>query len=186
MKSTRGSDRVISESFGRSGRRFIMNAVSDDHLVGATVRQQELFDVLVAHERNEEEVISAYEGFAEKATSDAVRYLVRLILDDEKRHHRVLSELANTIRADATFEERGARVPYLDVHRRDDSLLEETERFLALERKDRVELKHLARKERTVGGALDAFVVDLLQSDTERHIRILHFIKNAVRTSPVP
>ena len=157
-----------------------MNAVSDDHLVGATVRQQEFFDVLVAHER----VISAYEGFAEEAPSDAVRYLVRLILDDEKRHHRVLSELANTIRADATFEERGARIPYLDVHRRDDSLLKETERFLALERKDRAELKHLARKVRTVGGALDAFVVDLLLSDTA-HIRIPHFIKNAVRISPI-
>jgi rubrerythrin len=90
-----------------------MNAVSDDHLVGATIWQQELFDVIVAHERDEAEVISAYEVFAEEAPSDAVRYLVRLILDDEKRHHRVLSELANTIRADATFEERGARIPYL-------------------------------------------------------------------------
>ncbi len=112
-----------------------MNAVSDDHLVGATIWQQELFDVLLVHERDEEEVISAYEVFAEEAPSDAVRYLVRLILDDEKRHHRVLSELANAIRADATFEQRGVRIPYLDVHRRDDSLLEETERFLALERK---------------------------------------------------
>jgi Arc/MetJ-type ribon-helix-helix transcriptional regulator len=162
-----------------------MIAVSDDHLVGATIWQQELFDLLLAHERDEEEVISAYEAFAEEAHSDAVRYLVRLILDDEKRHHRVLSELANTIRADATFEKRGARVPHLDVHHRDDSLLQETDRFLALELKDRAELKHLARKVRTVGGALDAFVVELLQSDTERHIRILHFIKNAVRSSPV-
>src|ERR1017187_9164690 len=33
-----------------------------------------------------------------------------------------------------------ARIPYLDVHGRDDSLIKETERFLALERKERVEL----------------------------------------------
>lgn len=65
-----------------------MTAVSDDRLVGATIWQQELFDVLVAHERDEEEVISAYEVFAERAPSDAVRYLVRLILDDEKRETR--------------------------------------------------------------------------------------------------
>ena len=143
-----------------------MNAVSDDHLVGATIGQQELFDVFLAHERDKEEVVSAYEIRAEKAPSDAVRYLVRLILDDEKRHHRVVFELAETIRADATFERRGARIPHLDVHRRDYSLLEETERFLALERKDRAELKHVARKVRSVGGAVAGFVVDLLKSDT--------------------
>jgi hypothetical protein len=36
-----------------------MNAVTDDHLVGATIWQQELFDVLLAHERNEEETTGA-------------------------------------------------------------------------------------------------------------------------------
>ena len=97
----------------------------------------------------------------------------------------MLTELTNTIRADATFEKLDARIPYLDVHRHDDALLEATDRFLALERKDRAELKHLAHNVRTVGGSLDAFVVELLQSDTERHIRILRFIKNSVRKSPV-
>ena len=80
--------------------------------------------------------------------------------------------------------DRTPGIPYLDVHGRDDSLIKETERFLALERKDRAELKHLARKVRSVGGALDAFVVDLLRSDTA-HIRIPRFIKNAVRISPI-
>ena len=162
-----------------------MTNVADGHLAGATMRQQDFFDALQAHVRDEKDTIEAYEVFAREASSDAVRYLIRMILDDERRHHRVLAEVANTIRADSTFEKRGDQVPYLDVHSRDEGLLNETERFLKLERKDRAELKKLTRKARAVGGSLDNFMMDLLQSDTDRHIRILRFIKHAIRTSPV-
>jgi len=162
-----------------------MIALSDDHLAGASFKQQDLFDTLMAHEREEEEVIEAYEAFAGDTRSDAVRYLIRLIVDDEKRHHRVLSELANAVRDDATFEKHEARVPYLDVRKGDDSVLKLTESFLAIENRERKEFKRLARKTRTVGGELDAFIVSLLEADTERHIRILRFIKRAMRESAI-
>ena len=161
-----------------------MIALSDGHLAGASIGQQELYDALLDHEREESEVIAEYEAFAESSPSQAVRYLIRMVLDDEKRHHRVLSELANAVRADATFDRSGTRVPFLDVHRHDQSLLHATDRFIAIERKDRAELKRLARKVGRVGGELDAFVIGLLQSDTQRHIRILRFIRQSVRKSP--
>ncbi len=157
-----------------------------NRLIGASVWQQEFYDALVAHENDEKEIIEAYEAFAESAPSEAVRYLINLILDDEKRHHRVFAELANTVRAEATFEDTGDRVPYPDVHRDDPALLEQTRRFLAIERRDRDELKVLARKVHTDPGSdLDAFVVDLLRTDTDRHIRILRFIEQLVRNSPL-
>lgn len=164
-----------------------MVLVSDNDLVGASVFERKLFDALLAHARGEEEVIAAYEDFAEDAPSDSVRYLVKLILDDEHRHHRILAELANEVRAETSLEEHGDRVPYLDVHHDDAALLETTRRFLALERKDRVELKHLAHvvSEAGGGGELDAFLVDLMRADTERHIRILRFIERLVRRSPL-
>jgi rubrerythrin len=161
------------------------SAVSDNRLVGASVFEQRAFDSLLAHERHEQEVIAAYESFATEASSEAVRYLIGLILDDERRHHRALQELANTVRTRATFEERGARLPYLDVHRRDRRLLEQTRRFLAVERADRAELKRLARTVRDLGGELDVLVVNLLRIDTERHIGILRFIEHLVRRSPL-
>ena len=71
---------------------------------------------------------------------DGISPRIRRLSYGPKRHRRVLSELASTIGADATFEGQDARIPYLDVHGRDDSLIKETERFLALERKERVEL----------------------------------------------
>ncbi|MHB1787752.1 MAG: hypothetical protein ACYCS7_16775, partial [Acidimicrobiales bacterium] len=62
-----------------------MGRVSENRLAGASVWQQELFDTLLAHERDEEEVIAAYEAVAQETSSNAVRYLVHLIVDDEKR-----------------------------------------------------------------------------------------------------
>jgi rubrerythrin len=163
-----------------------MIGISPEKLAGASVSEQELFDSLLTHEREEKEVIAAYEDLAEAASSETVRYLVSLILEDERRHHRVLAELMNTVRAQATFEEQGTRLPYLDVQRnRDRALLEETRRFLNLERRDRAELKRLERKMRAVGGEFDAFVVKLLRTDTERHISILRFIEQLVKRGPL-
>jgi rubrerythrin len=163
-----------------------MVSTPDNQLVGASVSEQELFDALLAHEADEQEVIAAYEAWASDAPSATVRYLVGLILDDERRHHRVLRELANTVRATSTLEETGPRLPYLDVRRgRDKVLLEQTRRFLAVERKDRAGLERLARQARRLGSELDAFVVGLLRADTERHIAILRFIEHLVRHSPL-
>lgn len=163
-----------------------MVALADERLVGASVTEQETFEALVAHERDEEEVIAGYESLAAETPSEAVRYLIKLIVEDERRHHRVLEQLANTVRFQATLDDRGAHLPYLDVHRgRDRALLEETRRFLAIERRDRAQLKHLAKSIRGSGGELEAFVVDLLRSDTERHVAILRFIEHLVRRSPL-
>ncbi|HEY6428739.1 MAG TPA: hypothetical protein VIX84_16070 [Acidimicrobiales bacterium] len=163
-----------------------MVSVSHNRLAGASGSEQELFDSLLAHERDEQEVIAAYEALASEASSETVRYRVGLILDDERRHHRVIEELANTVCAQATLEERAPCLLYFDVHRgRDRALLEQTRRFLAVERNDRAGLKRLARRTRHSGGELDGFVVDLLRADTERHIAILRFIEHLVRRSPL-
>jgi rubrerythrin len=147
------------------------------HLVGASVWQQELFDHLAVHVEAEKGIIEGYRRFAEEAPSDAVRYLVRLILDDEARHHRILAELANTLRAQATFQMTDAEVPHLRHPHDVKTLLEETRRFLDVEQKDRAELKALSKLMRPVADTtMWAFLIDLMRSDTERHIRILRYI----------
>lgn len=162
-------------------------AITTDHkLAGASVLEQEAFDALVAHERDEAEIIAAYETFAKDTESDVVQFLVELIVEDEHRHHRVIGQLANTIRAQATFEDVNPRVPYLDVHRhRDQQLLAATRMFLDIERKDRHHLKDLAKSVEQSAGEVDAFVVDLMRMDTERHIAILKFIEHLIKRSPI-
>jgi hypothetical protein len=164
----------------------MIDEATHERLIGASVLDQRLFDAIGAHEHDEQEIIDAYAAFAERTSSQTVRYLINLIVEDERRHHRVLMELANTIRAEVTFEERGSRMPYLDVHRGDIELLEATKRFLDIERHDREELRALSRQVNRNGAPLEGFMLKLVLEDSDRHIRILRFIERLVRHSPLP
>src|SRR5579884_3030738 len=100
----RGPPPVIVASGSSRRKESTMAVTGDNRLVGASVFEQEAFDALLAHERDEEGVIAAYETFAKDVPSEVVRYLIELIVEDERRHHRVLDGLANSIRAQATFD----------------------------------------------------------------------------------
>ena len=157
-----------------------------ERLIGATEWDQHLFDRLGQHEQDEKDAIQAYADFAEQTGSQTVKYLINMIVDDERKHHRVLAELANTIRAEVTFEERGSRLPYLDVHRGDRTLLDATRRFLEVERRDRAEMRGLAKEVDRTGNELDSFLIKMILDDTDRHIRILRFIERLAKHSPLP
>lgn len=157
--------------------------MSESRPLGASMWEQEMFEMLTTHERDENAVIHAYEELADETTSDTVRYLVGLIIEDERRHHKVLGDLAANIVHAGKRSKDG--VPYLDVHRGDSGILEETRRFLAIERRDRAEMRKLGHKVRESGDVLDTFLIDLLRADTEKHIRILRFIEHVVRHSPL-
>ncbi|MHB8221167.1 MAG: ferritin family protein [Acidimicrobiales bacterium] len=161
-----------------------MMALSDERLLGASVAEQELFDAIVAHERSEEETISDYESLAATTSSQAVAYVLGLIVEDERRHHRILTELANTVRSEATMVERGRTVPTLDARGSDTALKESTRRFMEMERRDHSELKRLARRIRANSESpLAVLVVDMLVSDTRRHIKLLRRLRRLVRKS---
>lgn len=161
-----------------------MKTQTEERLLGASVAEQELFDAIVAHERSEEATIADYENLAATTDSMAVAYVMGLIVEDERRHHRILMELANTVRAEATMEERGRVIPTVDVKSSDAALLESTRRFLAVERRDHAELKRLARRVRANSESpLAVMMVDLLLSDTRRHIKLLHHLRRMVRRS---
>lgn len=57
--------------------------------------------------------------------------------------------------------------------------------FLDIERKDRRHLKDLAKSVEQSAGEVDAFIVNLMRMDTERHISILKFIQHLIKRSPI-
>jgi len=146
------------------------------HATGASVSTHEVVEALDRHGREEAELLERYKRFIEEAESPAARYLVQLILDDEQRHHRVLGDLANTIAWGWT---KGApeALPPLPKGGGDGALRAETRALLGHELRDRTQLRRLRRRLRSYGDApLWGLLVDLMRSDTEKHIDILRFI----------
>jgi rubrerythrin len=149
----------------------------------ASVVEQELYDHVTAHGRNEGEVLEAYADLAERTDSPAFAFLARLILEDERRHHQMLDALAESIRNSAELSGRPSPIPDLALFTADrDRILVETERFLALEKEDDKELDRLAKRLKDVRDTtLWELVVRLMQADNAKHRRILEFIRARAR-----
>lgn len=80
-----------------------VNATFEDALrglyaTGASHSAYEIVNALDRHGKEEGELLQRYQRFGEEPESPPwVAYLVRLIVEDEKSHHRLLEDLANTI-----------------------------------------------------------------------------------------
>lgn len=145
---------------------------------GASVTDRDLVATLSRHGAEEGRILAEYQRFAETSASPAVRYLVSLIMDDERRHHRVLEELANAIAWGWSENSPEPAVPDLPAgHAVDPELRRETLALLAEENKDHAELKRLRKQ---LGAYADttlwALLIDMMILDTEKHALILDFV----------
>jgi hypothetical protein len=156
-------------------------------IIGASVWEQELYDHFRSHVEHEDELIAAYGELAASTTVPGFSYLAKLILADEQRHHRLFADLAETIEAEAAdLRADGAPVPPISVRRLPEDerqrILALTDRFLAFERQDARDLERLAKTlEPVKDTTLWHLLVGLMRADTEKHIRILRFIRDRVR-----
>jgi rubrerythrin len=150
---------------------------------GASVWEQELYDHLVSHGAEEGATLDAYQQLVETTDSPAFAYLAGLILDDEHRHHQMLNDLAETIRASAELSSEPLPIPDLGMFRADRArILEQTEHFLQVEKQDQRELKRLEKELRDVRDTTAwQLVVRLMQHDNAKHQMILEFIRDRAR-----
>ena len=159
-------------------RREFRDAVRGLHATGASHSAHQIVKALDRHGREEGELLERYRRFEEESDSPWVRYLVRLVMEDERRHHGLLEGLANTIAWGGLKGTPDQTVPtFPHAFGRDDALESETRALLNHELRDRVELRRIRRRLSSYGDvALWELLIDLMRSDTDKHIRIFRFI----------
>lgn len=152
---------------------------------GGSVGSQELVEMLCRHGSEEGRLLEEYRRFADDAPSAAARYLVQLIVDDETRHHRLLTELANAIAWGGDEHAPCRKVPSLAAPpdgREQQALRHQTLLLLRAEKRDHRELRQLRRSLHPYADTtLWSLIVDLMLLDTEKHARILEFIADHTR-----
>jgi hypothetical protein len=157
-----------------------VTAMTDASSGGPSEWERNLYAHLSTHVDAERGLLQEYRSAAQASPSKALRYLVDLLIEDEIRHHRIFSELAESLKNEALFTGKDSTIPYVDFDQdaNRDAVLELTERLLRREQSDAQELKHLARLMRDVRDTtLWSLLVDLMQRDTAKHIAILRFAK---------
>lgn len=145
---------------------------------GASVWELELFTHLTEHVRREGSMLAEYVSTAKGTESKALAYLVDLLVEDERRHHRYFKELAASLKSEAELSGAEPAIPRMDFEMVDQkNLLDATKRLLDHEKDDAKELKRLRKElhdvqDTTLWGAL----VDVMMRDTDKHIAILKFV----------
>ena len=174
------SEKTAAEQTAHQAAETFENARKGLDAVRASQWDYKIVDHLARHGDQEDDLMANYERLAAKSPSEAVRYLSRLVLDDERRHHRILVEMANAVGWGWPGASPEPAVPELSFQRRRDPEFAEAVRaLLEAERRDRHDLKKLRRELRPVADTtLWALLVDLLLLDTEKHIRVLEFISD--------
>ena len=155
------------------------NVATPTSTIGWTVAETELFSHLSGHAKREGAILEEYAQAAMATESKALAYLVEILMEDERRHHRWFAELASSLEADASFSGTEPVVPRMDFHRADRVAVRDvTDRLLDHEKADEKELSRLQRELRDVSGTtLWGLLVELMQRDTEKHIAVLTFVK---------
>jgi len=132
--------------------------------------------LLARHGAEEGEILAEYERLAASTTDPAARYLLDLILADERHHHRMLVQLA-TAMAWETLMTCETSVPSLGWQL-DAGLVDATRKLIEHEEKDRHELQILKKRLRLFKETtLWSLMVDLMLRDTEKHTAILSFLE---------
>jgi rubrerythrin len=148
-------------------------------LIGASMWEDDLYRHLSTHVANEIDLLTAYKSAADESKSAAFRYLADLIIEDEKRHHRVFEELANALRSDVEMRPVEPAVPDMaGFGEMPAKVVELTNALLAREEEDATELRMLSRQLRDVRDTtLWQLLVKVMELDTEKHAEILRFVR---------
>ena len=124
-------------------------------------------------------MLDEYAAIAETTESKALKYVIDLLLADERRHHQFFNDLAASLKSQAEFAADEPLVPRLDLDRVGRTeLLDTTERLLENERDDLKELQHLRKELHDVKDTtLWDLLLDIMVRDTEKHIAMLRFVE---------
>jgi hypothetical protein len=157
------------------------------HAFGTEEWEDSVYEHLSSHGQVEGEILDEYQQLAnDEDMSAAFRYLARMILDDETRHHQIFDDLAATMRV--LREDGGDEPPvpslrgfHADRHR----ITRVTNHLLDIERQDLRELKEFSKELKELRKVtLWSFLIELMIDDTQKHIKILEFIRDRAADQP--
>jgi rubrerythrin len=154
--------------------------MTDASSAGPSAWERDLYAHLTSHVEGERALLQEYRAAAQTSPSKALGYLVNLLIDDEIRHHRIFTELAESLKNDALLRDKEPSIPYVDFDQTSnrDAVVDLTDQLLRREQADAQELKRLRRELRDVKDtSLWSLLVDVMERDTQKHIAILRFAK---------
>lgn len=147
--------------------------------------ERDILADLAEHGDREIDALRAYRGLLEDITDPAVAYLVEQVLDDERRHHRLIADMIDALRKDIDFDDRDPALPFVERYSPHSAvgqaLVMHTQQLIDIEESDRESLQAtLADLSERADTSLLPVLVRIMLADTDKHIAILRYIGSLV------
>jgi rubrerythrin len=172
------SDTLINSPFLVEGMYGLPVSTTLDH--GPTRGTSEwLLEAVERHATAEQDALAEYE-FVAKASADPVIALVmRLILDDEERHHGLLRRIEATLRDALNWTHSPSALPEPTLPQQPIArdLVAITRALVEEERTGARMMRDLAQREKGIDAGLDSLLLEMMAMDSEKHARLLQFVQ---------
>jgi hypothetical protein len=139
-----------------------------------------LLNAVEHHASAEADALVQYEQLAESSGDPVVALVMRLILDDEVRHHGLLKRIEASLR-DALYWSHSptslptSPTPQQPLHA---DLAEVARGLIAEEHTGARKMRELAEQEKGIGSGLHSLLLEMMAMDSEKHARLLQFVRN--------
>ncbi len=145
---------------------------------------EQMVNQFSAHERNEQEFLNEYREIVDRHDNPLVKFLLQLIISDEKNHHKLVRTITSEFQADLTGIVTGAPgLPKLGAisEEKKDELLRLTADFIKAEKQTINEYQDLIKKSQGCYSGLLVLLIRTIIHDSEKHLMILDFIDEKLR-----
>jgi hypothetical protein len=139
-----------------------------------------LLDAIDRHAAKEAEALGYYEHLAKASGDPVIALVMRLILDDEQRHHGLLTRIATTLRDALDWTHSRSALPHsslTEANGAEKELAELAHALIEEEKGGARALRRLAQREKSINCDLDAILLEMMALDSDKHARLLGFVQ---------
>ena len=174
------SEFIAGAPFAAVGPRF----ATDMRSVPAPGTVDWLLQVVERHSSAEEGALEQYAELGAASGDLVIALVMRLILEDEERHHGLLKRIGASLRDAIEWTHSPNALPESGSPQQPltPGLAEAARALIEEERAGAHQLRELARLEKGIGGDLHSLLLEMMATDSDKHARMLQFVRDRLVT----
>jgi len=143
-----------------------------------------LLDAVERHANAEQDALAEYEHIGSASGDPVVALVMRLILEDEERHHGLLKRMQATLSDALNWTHSPDALPPTAAPEKalTEELATTTQGLIEEEHTGARYLRKLAHEQKGIGDGLHSMLLEMMAMDSEKHARLLQYAQHRLAT----
>jgi len=138
-----------------------------------------LLSAVERHATAEAAALSQYEHLATASGDPVVALVMRLILDDEERHHGLLRRIESSLRDALNWTHSANALPNVPapMQATEENLTGLAHELIDEEHAGARKMRELAQSEKGLGAGLHSLLLEMMANDSDKHAQLMRFVE---------